>query len=148
MLRWSFFHIVDEFAWRPRVFARNHNKEEEERGRYLRVPDVNCLHGAERWGQLFRLATWQTLRWCAAKCFRMTGSRDQLRTWWKLGTSRWRETRRHEPALSPVGVMEHRDVARLFIGQRPVYDIKAGVHRQWEMLLNTMSRLTETSSRY
>lgn len=43
---------------RIRVAAkRNHNKEE--RGRYLRVPDVNCLH--ERWGQLFRLATWQTL---------------------------------------------------------------------------------------
>lgn len=47
---------------RPRVSARNHNQDEKERGCYLRVPDVNCLHGAERWGQLFRLATWQTLR--------------------------------------------------------------------------------------
>lgn len=42
----------------PRVSAHNHNQEEVERGRYLRVSDVNCLHGGERWGQLFRLATW------------------------------------------------------------------------------------------
>lgn len=126
LLHRPFPHVVDEFVWRPRVSKRNHNKEE--RGRYLRVPDVNCLH--ERWGQLFRLATWQTLHWCATKCFRMTGPRDQLRTWWKLGTSRWREPRRHEPASSPVGVMNRGDVAWLFIGRSTVYDTKARVHDQ------------------
>lgn len=85
---------MDEFACRGHAFLRVITiRKKRKEGRYLRVPDVNCLHGAERWGQLFRLATWQTLHWCVAKCFRMTGPRNQLRIWWKLNTSRWRESR-------------------------------------------------------